>query len=322
MSHEYRIALYLALAAFVGGVPLVTIPVAFEIDPSVAKALTFGGAFLFLFFLLLAARVARTAFSKQQAQELAAPTIADTSGRPEAAPLSLLAGASATLPDPEIDRIRRDVGALAELLTSYRPLDQIRDEAITRYQRIEVSDHTIWLNPSLRQLRRDFLNRCGIALAVEQFSSLTEYGDYRRELHDFAAHIEEALTSGEGSSDVNPKPDLTVRDLALRVLSLTEFTARQDQERVGRFLFQVRQQAIHGMPVWGIENGEEGDEGLEIWPHVLIPKAYWNTASINDYKFWNGFAVTKRDDGDSEPTYSDLRVSKAASDKLWPPKVA
>lgn len=104
--------------------------------------------------------------------------------------------ANLRIDDPEIDRIRRDVGALAESLTSYESFSAQRDDVIARYQRIKTSDHTIWNKDPLRQLRRDFLNRCGITISCEKhFSSVEEDKETRREINNFARQFEECLSS-------------------------------------------------------------------------------------------------------------------------------
>ena len=100
--------------------------------------------------------------------------------------------------DAELDQIRRDVGWLAEALTSYAPYDQQEESAIERYRRLFDSDHTIWLDPSLKQLRRDFLNRCGIAMSCKkQHFSKEEDKVLRQEISEFAKELDKLVTQGD-----------------------------------------------------------------------------------------------------------------------------
>lgn len=108
----------------------------------------------------------------------------------------------------EVDRIRGDVTALVEEITSHRPLDAQRDSILTRYKRLEESDHVAWSAPALRQLRRDFLNRCGIMIEVnKRFDSAEEFNEARREVSDLASQIGRQIDQWQHP---RPMPDLFV----------------------------------------------------------------------------------------------------------------
>ena len=56
---------------------------------------------------------------------------------------------------------------LQEILTGYYDRADLigsLDEAGQRYDMINLSDSSIWADKALRQARRDFLNRCGVAM--------------------------------------------------------------------------------------------------------------------------------------------------------------
>lgn len=96
--------------------------------------------------------------------------------------------------DREIDQIRRDIGWLAEFLASHEPYAAQEMSAIKRYMRLNDSDHVLWLDPSLKQLRRDFLNRCGIAMKDQkQFASKEESAAIRHEISAFSKQIDECI---------------------------------------------------------------------------------------------------------------------------------
>jgi len=61
MSGEYRVSIWLALAAFVGGFPLAAAPTVIELDPFVANVFFYGGIALFLLLTFLAVLSARSA---------------------------------------------------------------------------------------------------------------------------------------------------------------------------------------------------------------------------------------------------------------------
>lgn len=94
----------------------------------------------------------------------------------------------------ELDQIRRDIGALSEGLLSYAPLDERREGLVERHNRIEASDHTVWLNADIGQWRRDFLNRCGYALHVHnRYVSAEEHKENRREIDEFSKKLDRAI---------------------------------------------------------------------------------------------------------------------------------
>lgn len=94
------------------------------------------------------------------------------------------------LTDPEMDGLRRDVGALAEALTSYEPYESQKADVIARYERIKRSDHTAWIDNPLKQLRRDFLNRCEIAISDKKdFATAAEAKQVRSDITTFASEI-------------------------------------------------------------------------------------------------------------------------------------
>jgi hypothetical protein len=99
--------------------------------------------------------------------------------------------------DPDLMQLRRDITWLAEMLSRYEPLGPQRSEAVERYERVERSDHPIWLLNPAKQLRRDFLNRCGRAIA----SNRRDYIDQRErdetvgEMWDAAEKLEQILSN-------------------------------------------------------------------------------------------------------------------------------
>lgn len=96
--------------------------------------------------------------------------------------------------DPEIDRIRRDVHALADRLCNHEVYEDQRDDLVDRYKRIEASDHLMWSTDPLKQLRRDFLNRCGWAMANGKwYDSAEERNDSQAEILRLAAEIDAAV---------------------------------------------------------------------------------------------------------------------------------
>lgn len=81
-------------------------------------------------------------------------------GTPTGSPNKAPIGSSAT----DKEQILRDIVWLREALLSYRSYSSFEVEAWQRYSRLDNSDNPIWTNSNLNQLRRDFVNRCGIVL--------------------------------------------------------------------------------------------------------------------------------------------------------------
>lgn len=104
----------------------------------------------------------------------------------------------------ELDQIRRDVGFLTEHLGSYAAFEPEEDQLRERYKRLENSDHTMWLDPQMKQHRRDFLNRCGILISDEKmFHEPKERQKTVAEMSGFAAQIEEGILNASGNKSKN-----------------------------------------------------------------------------------------------------------------------
>jgi len=90
--------------------------------------------------------------------------------------------------DTEINGLLRDVSRLIEMFTGYGGFESEREELAERMERIKKSDHLIWHTDPAKQLRRDFLNRCG-----SSFREHKEYVEPRAEIREFGDKIFSAL---------------------------------------------------------------------------------------------------------------------------------
>jgi hypothetical protein len=244
-------------------------------------------------------------------------------GKAEPIPALLRAEPSQKV-DTEVEQIRRSIGWLAEQLTSYEPYDNIKEDAVARYSRIKDSDHTIWLDRHAAQLRRDFLNRCGIAMSDgKRFDTAQESREIRASIATFARQLDEKITRSTGQRTWIPQPDMKLSDFVRDRLGIASFTAPDPEGRIGRFLFDVRQKALLQMiTVWGRPDSDEGWDDLQIIPLSEIAGDYWKNFKINEYEFKiKGRSVTTPDGNEYDKTYSDLHISREQVETVWPTQI-
>ena len=102
--------------------------------------------------------------------------------------------------DAEIVQIRSDVKRLTRTLTGYGSPEQERELILELRERIENSDHAVWLdNDDLYQARVDFLHWSGVALVVREQYGVTyrnrqEQQETEACLKDAADRLEAGLT--------------------------------------------------------------------------------------------------------------------------------
>lgn len=93
-------------------------------------------------------------------------------------------------PEQEIDQLRRDIGRLSEDLERYISTRHLHEDLAERYRRIDRSDHTVWNQNPARQLRRDFLNRCGILIDAES-GAINDAQEWRQNVREMAAYAQQ-----------------------------------------------------------------------------------------------------------------------------------
>lgn len=114
--------------------------------------------------------------------------------------------------DPEIIQLRSDVKRLVHILTGYGSPEHERDTILDLRERIEKSDHAIWLgSDKLYQARVDFLHWSGVAYTLRErhgvmFRSNMERAETMLCLKDAAKRLEAGLTGQPIPAVMFPPP--------------------------------------------------------------------------------------------------------------------
>lgn len=79
--------------------------------------------------------------------------------------------------DKEVSQIRRDILWLKDKATDHMPYSAYENEMLERYWRVRNSDHLIWSNDEISELRELFLNRIMNIIHFQKTYSSDEHRD-------------------------------------------------------------------------------------------------------------------------------------------------
>ena len=119
-------------------------------------------------------------------------------------------------------------------------------------------------------------------------------------------------------------PDMPLKDVLVRIVGSNNLLGNGNPSRVGKALLALREKALQGrIKIWGRLNVRVSDH--ELYPIREIDQNYWDGHEF-DYMKWlsNPLGVTTPENPygvapeEALKVYTDLWLSRAQIDKIWP----